>query len=135
MSISLVIKASRGNDTRIKYEHTNNNTKNFIKIHNHMGPCRPWWGSHCGVFGGMQVIFYQDYLGLSAKWITIAATIYAIWNAINDPLFGHITDNTRSKHGRRVPFMRFTAPFLALFFIMVWLVPQGWDKSAFLLGC
>ena len=81
-----------------------------------------------GVFGGMQVIFYQDYLGLSAKWITIAATIYAIWNAINDPLFGHITDSTRSKRGRRVPFMRFTAPFLALFFIMVWLVPQGWGQ-------
>ena len=81
-----------------------------------------------GVFGGMQVIFYQDYLGLSAKWITIAATVYAIWNAINDPLFGHITDNTRSKRGRRVPFMRFTAPFLALFFIMVWLVPQGWGQ-------
>lgn len=76
-----------------------------------------------GIYGGLLTIFYQDYLGLSARWIGIAATIYAIWNAINDPLFGYITDNTRSKHGRRIPYMRFTAPFLALTFILVWFAP------------
>lgn len=78
-----------------------------------------------GIYGAMLPIFYQDYLGLSAKWIGIAATIYAIWNAINDPLFGFITDNTRSKLGRRIPYMRFTAPFLALTFVLVWFAPQG----------
>ena len=63
-----------------------------------------------GIYGGLLTIFYQDYLGLSAKWIGIAATIYAIWNAFNDPLFGYITDSTRSKKGRRIPYMRYTAP-------------------------
>ncbi len=76
-----------------------------------------------GIYGGLLTIFYQDYLGLTARWIGIAATVYAIWNAINDPLFGYITDNTRSKHGRRIPYMRFTAPFLALTFILVWFAP------------
>ncbi|MGD2026761.1 MAG: MFS transporter [Anaerolineales bacterium] len=76
-----------------------------------------------GTFGALQPIFYQDYLGLVAKWIGIAATIYAIWNAVNDPLFGYITDSTRSKRGRRIPYMRFTAPFLALTFIAVWFAP------------
>lgn len=76
-----------------------------------------------GIYGGLLTIFYQDYLGLSAKWIGIAATIYAIWNAINDPIFGYITDGTRSKHGRRIPYMRFTAPFLALTFVLVWFAP------------
>jgi len=76
-----------------------------------------------GIYGGLLTIFYQDYLGLSARWIGIAATIYAVWNALNDPLFGYITDNTRSKHGRRIPYMRFTAPFLALTFILVWFAP------------
>ena len=55
-----------------------------------------------GIYGGLLTIFYQDYLGLSARWIGIAATIYAIWNALNDPLFGYITDNTRSRKGRRI---------------------------------
>ena len=83
-----------------------------------------------GIYGGLLTIFYQDYLGLGARWIGIAATIYALWNAINDPLFGYITDNTRSKHGRRIPYMRFTAPFLALTFILVWFAPPQAGQQA-----
>jgi GPH family glycoside/pentoside/hexuronide:cation symporter len=78
-----------------------------------------------GTFSALLTIFYQDYLGVGATWITLAATIYAVWNAFNDPIFGYITDGTRSKHGRRIPYMRFTAPFLALSFILVWLAPKG----------
>ena len=77
-----------------------------------------------GVYGALLPIFYQDYLGLSAWWITLASAIYAVWNAINDPLFGYITDGTRSKHGRRIPYMRYTAPFLGLTFVLVWFAPQ-----------
>ncbi len=85
-----------------------------------------------GTYGGLLTIFYQDYLGLSATWIGIAATVYAIWNAFNDPLFGYITDRTRSKRGRRIPYMRFTAPFLALTFILVWLAPpQAGQQTLF----
>jgi glycoside/pentoside/hexuronide:cation symporter, GPH family len=77
------------------------------------------------IFAALLPIFYQDYLGLSARWIGIASVVYAIWNAFNDPIFGFITDNTRSKLGRRIPYMRFTAPFLGLTFILVWFAPQG----------
>jgi GPH family glycoside/pentoside/hexuronide:cation symporter len=83
-----------------------------------------------GTFGALQPIFYQDYLGLKASWIGIAAVIYAVWNALNDPLFGYITDNTRSKRGRRIPYMRFTAPFLALTFILVWFAPVKAGQQA-----
>jgi glycoside/pentoside/hexuronide:cation symporter, GPH family len=83
-----------------------------------------------GIYGAMLPIFYQDYLGLAARWIAIASIVYAIWNAINDPLFGYITDNTRSRHGRRIPYMRFTAPFLALTFVLVWFAPAGAGQMA-----
>jgi len=76
-----------------------------------------------GIYGALLPIFYQDYLGLAAKWIATASFIYAIWNAVNDPLFGYLTDSTRSRWGRRIPYMRFTAPFLALTFILVWFAP------------
>lgn len=76
-----------------------------------------------GIYATTLPIFYQDYLGLSARWISIASIAYAVWNAVNDPLFGFITDNTRSKYGRRIPYLRFTAPFLALTFFMVWMAP------------
>ncbi|HSJ58795.1 MAG TPA: MFS transporter [Anaerolineae bacterium] len=78
-----------------------------------------------GTYGALLPIFYQDYLGLAARWIAVASAAYAVWNAINDPLFGYITDSTRSRHGRRIPYMRFTAPFLALTFILVWFAPAG----------
>ena len=78
-----------------------------------------------GVYSALLPIFYQDYLGLAAGWIATASLVYAIWNAINDPLFGYITDSTRSRLGRRIPFMRFTAPFLALTFILIWFAPPA----------
>ncbi len=83
-----------------------------------------------GIYGGLLTIFYQDYLGLNATYIGIAATVYALWNAFNDPLFGYITDRTRSKRGRRIPYMRFTAPFLALTFILVWFAPPQAGQQA-----
>jgi len=78
-----------------------------------------------GIYGALLTIFYQDYLGLSARWIGIAFAIYAVWNSINDPIFGQITDNTRSKLGRRIPYLRYTAPFFALTFSLVWFAPQN----------
>ena len=83
-----------------------------------------------GIFGALLPIFYQDYLGLSARWIAVASLVYALWNAFNDPLFGYITDNTRSRHGRRIPYMRFTAPYLALTFILVWFAPVQAGQTA-----
>ncbi|MCS7282034.1 MAG: MFS transporter [Anaerolineae bacterium] len=77
-----------------------------------------------GTYGALLPIFYQDYLGLSARWIGIVSVVYAVWNALNDPLFGYITDSTRSRRGRRIPYMRYTAPFLALTFILVWMAPR-----------
>jgi glycoside/pentoside/hexuronide:cation symporter, GPH family len=83
-----------------------------------------------GTYGALLPIFYQDYLGLTARWIAVASLIYAIWNAVNDPLFGYITDSTRSRWGRRIPYMRFTAPFLALTFILVWMAPPKAGQEA-----
>jgi glycoside/pentoside/hexuronide:cation symporter, GPH family len=78
-----------------------------------------------GTYASLLTIFYQDYLGLPARWIGIASIAYAIWNAINDPIFGFLSDRTRSKLGRRIPFLRFTSPFLALTFFLVWMVPES----------
>lgn len=83
-----------------------------------------------GIYGALLPIFYQDYLGLAASWIATASLIYAIWNALNDPLFGYLTDSTRSRWGRRIPYMRFTAPFLALTFVLVWFAPPQAGQEA-----
>jgi GPH family glycoside/pentoside/hexuronide:cation symporter len=85
-----------------------------------------------GVYGALLPIFYQDYLGLAARWIALASVIYAVWNAINDPLIGYISDNTRFKQGRRIPYMRYTAPVLALAFSLLWFPPTQAGELALL---
>ena len=87
-----------------------------------------------GIYAALLLYFYQVYLGLGAFWIAIAAGIYAIWNAINDPLFGYISDSKSSKKlGRRIPYMRYTAPLLGIGFILVWFVPLTLDNFSIFL--
>jgi GPH family glycoside/pentoside/hexuronide:cation symporter len=85
-----------------------------------------------GVYGALLPIFYQDYLGLAARWIALASVVYAVWNAINDPIIGYISDNTRFKQGRRIPYMRYTAPMLALAFSLIWFPPRRAGELAIL---
>lgn len=80
-------------------------------------------------YAALLIIFFQDYLGLSTELMALAALLYAVWNAVNDPLFGFLSDSSKSKKGRRIPFMRFSAPFLGLFFIGIWLVPTTWTPT------
>lgn len=64
--------------------------------------------------------FFVNHLGLDPKFNAVAWIIFGIWNAINDPLYGFIADRTHSKLGRRRPWIRYGAPFLALFYSLTW---------------
>ena len=46
-----------------------------------------------------------------------------ILDAITDPLIGYLSDHTRSRWGRRKPYIFLSAPILFLTFILVWLPP------------
>ena len=48
-----------------------------------------------------------------------------IWDAFSDPLVGHWSDRTRSRLGRRRPWMLAGIPLLAATFLMVWMPPAG----------
>jgi GPH family glycoside/pentoside/hexuronide:cation symporter len=56
-----------------------------------------------GTYASLLTIFYQDYLGLSARWVRIASVAYAVRNAINDPVFGLLSDRIQSNLDWRVP--------------------------------
>ena len=74
-------------------------------------------------------IFYMDTLKLAPALFGIGMTIYAVWNAINDPLAGHISDRTRSRWGRRIPYILFLTLPLALSFVAVWSCPFNADAG------
>ena len=72
------------------------------------------------VFGNRIQFFYVDVLGLSAATAGVLWTIYGLWNAVNDPLMGQLSDRTRSRFGRRVPYITFGAIPLGLSFFFLW---------------
>lgn len=45
--------------------------------------------------------------------------------ALDDPIIGWWSDRTRSRWGRRIPFVLFSTPFYAFFFALLWLTPGG----------
>src|SRR5512137_3013516 len=59
--------------------------------------------------------------GLEAGLAGIVWLLFGIWNAVNDPLFGYISDRTKSSLGRRLPYIRYGAPIFAFGFILFWI--------------
>ena len=51
------------------------------------------------------LIFLTNVVGINPAWAGVVIMISKIWDAISDPLMGVISDNTRSKHGRRKPYI------------------------------
>lgn len=75
-------------------------------------------------------IFNLGY-GLSPLLIGIAAAIPRFVDAFTDPLMGSISDNTRSKWGRRRPYMIVGVILCALCFPFIWLPPFAEDTWVF----
>jgi GPH family glycoside/pentoside/hexuronide:cation symporter len=52
-----------------------------------------------------------------------------IWDAFSDPMAGYWSDRTRSRWGRRRPWMLAAIPLLAVSFVMVWSPPAGLGEA------
>jgi len=76
--------------------------------------------------------FYYSVVELHVGLISIAFIIWSIWNAINDPLLGSISDRTSTKWGRRKPFI--IAGIIPLLFInvLLWTPPRASKVGSFI---
>ena len=70
--------------------------------------------------GGGMTYFFTKFMGLSEELASVVWIIFAVWNAFNDPLFGYLSDRTKSSLGRRVPYIRYGSFFYALVFVVTW---------------
>ena len=71
------------------------------------------------------LIFYTDVFGISAYVVSVLFLVGRLWDAINDPLIGYLSDKTRTKWGRYRPWVLFGALPLALCTVLVfWAHPE-----------
>jgi len=69
--------------------------------------------------------YYVDMLGLDSGKYALVIMIYTFVDAVDNPVYGFISDRTRTKWGRRRPWMAVSAPLLVLMFIVFYNVPGG----------
>ena len=75
--------------------------------------------------GGGLTFFFVNYFKMSPALSGVCWMIFALWNAVNDPLFGYISDKTKSKLGRRIPYIRYGALAIATIFVLSWVLWFG----------
>jgi len=49
--------------------------------------------------------FYFAVVGISTWLMVLGYSLWSVWNALNDPLMGFISDRTHTKIGRRLPYI------------------------------
>jgi GPH family glycoside/pentoside/hexuronide:cation symporter len=69
--------------------------------------------------------FYTDGALIAAGLASTALWAAKFWDAVNDPLFGWLSDRTTSRFGKRRVYMIFGALPLALSVALLWFVPGG----------
>ena len=75
-------------------------------------------------------LFYIDLLKISPILMGFAAALPRIWDAISDPLVGNLSDNTRSRFGRRLPYILIGGILVGITFALIFMVPRDWNKDA-----
>lgn len=64
-------------------------------------------------------------LGLSAFWLGVILIVPRLWDALSDPVIGHLSDNTRTRWGRRRPYLLLGGIAVAVSFVVIWWIPKG----------
>ncbi|MBD2039782.1 MFS transporter [Microcoleus sp. FACHB-672] len=68
--------------------------------------------------------FLTDVAGLAPGLAGKTQLVGKVWDAVNDPLVGVLSDRTQSRWGRRYPWMIWGAVPFGVFFFLQWVVPR-----------
>jgi glycoside/pentoside/hexuronide:cation symporter, GPH family len=114
----------RGNSTHINAE---DKVPVSQKIGFGLGIWIDQWGHwHYPNFAGL---VFNIFLGVSPVLVGLAVVLNRVFDAVSDPVFGWLSDNTRSRFGRRRPYMLVGAILAGLGLPIVVAVSPGWGSS------
>ena len=78
--------------------------------------------------GGMVIVLNLG-LGMNPALVGLLGALPRLTDAITDPLMGYISDNTRSRWGRRRPYIFVGAIAAGVIFMLLWQLPLGKSES------
>jgi GPH family glycoside/pentoside/hexuronide:cation symporter len=83
---------------------------------------------------GIIAFYIVDVMNLPATWFATFWFFYTIYNAFNNPVLGYFSDRTRSRWGRRIPYILFVGLPYAVTFALLFTAPfDGRDNPVGLL--
>lgn len=84
--------------------------------------------------GSLVNVIYVNALGINAALVNLACAIPRFMDFVTDPVIGHLSDNTRSRFGRRRPWMLAGLLVSAVLGMLLWYPPRPhgtWDWGTF----
>lgn len=73
-----------------------------------------------GTFIGVHLfVFYTDVVGLAPLYVSAGLTVALVWNAFSDFVMGRISDHTRTRWGRRRPYILLGALPVGVGFVLL----------------
>ncbi len=99
-----------------------------VRIYQGIGALPDTWKNFA--FGTFLLFFYNQVLGLPAAMASLAIMVALVLDAISDPLVGSLSDNWRSRLGRRHPFMYASAAPLGICLYLLFAPPEGLSHNA-----
>jgi glycoside/pentoside/hexuronide:cation symporter, GPH family len=85
--------------------------------------------TRAGLLGGAVLFFYNRILGLEASAVSFAMLIALLIDAFWDPVVGQVSDHTRTRLGRRHPFIYASVVPASICFALVFMPPLQWDDG------
>lgn len=82
------------------------------------------------VIGVLYAIFLTDVIGIPARYAAGVFLVGRIWDFINDPLMGYISDRTRTRWGRRRPYLLFGFIPYGIAYALLWVNYTDWSFFA-----
>ncbi|WP_299323337.1 MFS transporter [Parasphingopyxis sp.] len=82
-------------------------------------------------FALLLTFYFNQVIGVPATIVGSALLCALVFDAFNDPLIGHLSDNLKTRWGRRHPFLYGSAIPAALCFIFLWNPPELTDGQMF----